>query len=218
MLRNKPKGILFDWDNTLADTWPIIHESLAKTFIAMGETPWTLEETKIRVHKSLRDSFPELFGHRWEEAKDLYMNNFRHCHLEKIRPLPGAHEMLKAIHHFPEVYLAVVSNKTGEFLRKEVEFLGWKDYFKKVVGALDAKRDKPAPDPVHLSLEGSGLEVGPDIWFIGDSLTDMQTAYATGCIPIFYGDGDHTGDEYKDVPPAVHVQHHQDIIEAIRHW
>ena len=61
----RPAALLFDWDNTLADTWPAIHHALAVTFRAMDREPWTLEETRARVRASARDSFPALFGSRW---------------------------------------------------------------------------------------------------------------------------------------------------------
>ena len=57
-----PAAVLLDWDNTLVDSWPVIHEALCETFLALERQPWTLEETKQRVHHSLRDSFPDLFG------------------------------------------------------------------------------------------------------------------------------------------------------------
>ena len=62
----RPRGILFDWDNTLVDSWAVIHEALVVTFEAMGLAPWTLDETKQRARHSLRDAFPRLFGPRWE--------------------------------------------------------------------------------------------------------------------------------------------------------
>ena len=53
----RPVALLFDWDNTLADTWPAIHHALAVTFRAMDREPWTFEETRARVRASARDSF-----------------------------------------------------------------------------------------------------------------------------------------------------------------
>src|SRR5690606_3190282 len=55
-----PRAILFDWDNTLVDTWGVLHRALAATFEAFGRRPWTLEETKRNVRASARDAFPEL--------------------------------------------------------------------------------------------------------------------------------------------------------------
>ena len=64
-----PKALLFDWDNTLVESWDAIHHALVVTFEAMGHEPWSLDETKARVRRSLRDAFPALFGTRWEEAR-----------------------------------------------------------------------------------------------------------------------------------------------------
>ena len=67
----KPKALVFDWDNTLVDSWGTIHAALAETFEAMGHVPWTLEETRQRVRYSMRESFPKLFGDEMTEAKRL---------------------------------------------------------------------------------------------------------------------------------------------------
>ena len=72
VLKTKPQGIIFDWDNTLVDTWPIIHDALNTTFRAFDKPEWTLTETKARVRHSLRDSFPPIFGDKWEQAGDVF--------------------------------------------------------------------------------------------------------------------------------------------------
>ncbi|MDB2415095.1 HAD family hydrolase [Rickettsiales bacterium] len=211
---NKPKAILFDWDNTLADTWPIIHKSLEQTFIDMGKTPWTFEQTKDRVHKSLRDSFPEIFGDCWQEAGDKYLKYFEDIHLEKLIPLNGAKDTLDALLD-SGIYLAVVSNKTGYNLRAEVSHLGWDKYFSKVIGAKDVDEDKPSPKPVHAALDGSGIVAGSDVWFIGDSLSDMQCAYNCGCIPVFYGDQDIKDPKFADYQPQHHAIDHAQLLKII---
>ena len=55
------------------------------------------------------------------------------------------------------VWTAVVSNKTGRFLRAEAQHLGWGSLFQRLIGAGDAAFDKPDAAPVHMALEGSGL-------------------------------------------------------------
>ena len=84
-----PRALLFDWDNTLVDSWDAIHHALVVTFEAMGHEPWSLDETKARVRRSLRDAFPALFGARWEEARKLYLDTFTATHLERHRPGRG---------------------------------------------------------------------------------------------------------------------------------
>lgn len=180
-----PRAILFDWDNTLVDNWPAVNQALNAAFAAMGHEPWTLEETRSRVKKSLRDSFPEMFGDRWTEARDAFYGRFAEVHLDYLDPIPGSAAGLSWLAG-AGIYLGVVSNKAGEYLRAEAVRLGWDAYFGKVVGATDAKRDKPDPAPVHLALAGSGIVAGPDVWFVGDGAIDVECALNAGLTPIAF--------------------------------
>jgi phosphoglycolate phosphatase len=179
----RPRAVAFDWDNTLVDTWPVIHASFKTTLLAMGQEPWTLEQTKDRVSKSLRDAFPELFGDRWEEARDIYYAAFEREHLESLIPLQNA---LDALNHLQGrgIPMVLVSNKTGRYLRREVEHLSWNGYFGSVVGAGDAPSDKPNPEALIMALDPMGLSIGPDIWFVGDSRSDLELARNAGCTGI----------------------------------
>ncbi|MCI5050547.1 MAG: HAD hydrolase-like protein, partial [Rickettsiales bacterium] len=57
----RPRAILFDWDNTLVNTWPTIHEALNVLMREKGREEWTLDQTKANVKKSMRDAFPAMF-------------------------------------------------------------------------------------------------------------------------------------------------------------
>ena len=56
---NRPTALIFDWDNTLVDTWPTIHDALNTMLPQMGHEAWTLSETKQRVR------LPPPPWHRW---------------------------------------------------------------------------------------------------------------------------------------------------------
>ena len=183
----RPRAILFDWDNTLVDSWGTIHEALNFLMRAMEVPEWSLAETKARVRLSLREAFPHYFGARWEEARDIYLNRFSEIHLDRLTPLPGRERMLRGIAG-QGIYLGIVSNKTGELLRREVAWLGWSDYFGSIIGAGDAPADKPAPEPVHLALAPSGVPAGAEVWFVGDTAVDMECALNSGCIAVLLGD------------------------------
>jgi phosphoglycolate phosphatase len=196
---NLPKAVLFDWDNTLVDNWPTIHDALNATFRAMGHPEWTLAETRERVRASLRDSFPAMFGDRWEAARDIFYSRFEARHIETLVPLPGAAELLNALHG-RGVYLGVVSNKTGRYLRKEADALEWTGLFGRLVGAQDATADKPDRAPVDLALDGSGIGAGNAVWFVGDTAMDMACAHAAGCIAVLVGTGGE-GDDFTAGQP-----------------
>jgi phosphoglycolate phosphatase len=208
-----PAALVFDWDNTLVDTWSTIHEALNVMLPQLGHEPWSIEETRRRTHKSLRDAFPALFGDRWEEARKLYLEAFEAIHLDRLTPLPGAAALISGLHADGR-YLAVVSNKTGTLLRKEVEALGWQHCFRKTIGAGDAVRDKPDRAPVDLALAGSLLPADAPVWFVGDLKIDMVCAVNAGCVPVLV----HTevlGGEFEETPPALHFSDCMALARAI---
>ncbi|MBN9543539.1 MAG: HAD family hydrolase [Alphaproteobacteria bacterium] len=208
---HKPKAVLFDWDNTIADTWPVIYKALHKTFEDFGLIPWSFEETKLRVAKSMRDSFPELFGRdRLEEAMLAYRRNYNAFSHDLYPIFDGARELLAHLQN-EGIYTAVVSNKTGAILRHETDSLDMTKLFNKVIGSLDAKRDKPFPDPVYLALDGSNIEPSQEVWFIGDSHVDVDCAYNTNCFPVFFGDND----DHLEKKAKLVVNHHDKLKQII---
>ncbi len=183
-----PKAVLFDWDNTLVDTWPCIGKATNITLATMGHLTWTEAEIRERVAGSLRDTFPKIYGDRWEEAREVYYGAFEAVHLETLIPLPGAEDLLRTAKD-AGVIMGVVSNKTGKYLRQEVSHLGWDHYFARKVGAQDAVRDKPAPDPIFMALEGTGVAAGPEVWFVGDAGVDIECGRAADCTTILLHGG-----------------------------
>ena len=127
----KPKAILFDWDNTLVDSWTVIFDALNFTLVSFGKKPWSILKVKARVSKSLRDSFPDLFGEKWEKAAEVFYRRFDDIHISRLKPIEGAQKMLDDILE-QGVFMSVVSNKRGDYLRKEVYHLGWDKYFSKI--------------------------------------------------------------------------------------
>lgn len=199
-----PKAILYDWDNTLVDTWPVIHAATNGLFRHMGMPEWRYEETRARVRKSLRDTFPAIFGDRWEEARDVFYAQFEALHLKELAAARNAPELLGFVTDGLGLPQAVVSNKQGKYLRTEVAQLGWDGYFRQLVGAGDAARDKPAPDPVHAVLETLAIPAGPDVYFVGDSNVDMEIAHVTGLTPVLIHEDPDRDGEFQDHPPALH--------------
>lgn len=174
-----PSAVLFDWDNTLVDSWDSIHWALNQTLDAMGHPPWDMAETRRRVALSLRDSFPALFGERWQEARQIYYDSFAEIHLAHLKPLPGAPNILERLYK-AGIPMGVISNKSGPFIRKEVAHLGWTSYFKHLMGAGDAEADKPSDLPVRLTLGVIGVPADANVWFIGDAPVDMECAANAG--------------------------------------
>lgn len=211
----RPKALLFDWDNTLVDSWGILHHSMNVTLAGMGEPAWSYEETRRRVRASARDAFPELFGERAEEAAALFYRTFEAGHLEALRELPGAGGMIAELAK-SGFYLAVVSNKRGHILRKEAAHLGWNRHFRALVGANDAVRDKPAVEVVELALAGSGLSPGPEVWLVGDTDIDMTCAVNAGCVAVLLRPEPPAKGEFVTAAPHLHLESCAALAQALR--
>ena len=210
----RPRAILFDWDNTLIDSWLAIHDAQNHTLTAFGMEPWTLEETRQRVRGSMRDTFPQMFGSRWLEAGDVFYARFADKHMESLTPLPGARELLEGL-VASGIYLGVVSNKKGHYLRKEAEHLGWNPFFGQIVGAFDAPRDKPSVEPVGMALNGSGIDPGGSVWFAGDADIDLECARNSGCVPVLVRESSPEPDEFVDHPPVLHVDNCMTLLKVV---
>lgn len=211
----RPKAIVFDWDNTLIDSWGSIHDAQNHTLVHFGLEPWSLEQTRRRVRGSMRDSYPDLFGDRWLEAGEVFYARFAARHLETLTPLPSSAEMLEELSS-AGLYLAVVSNKKGDYLRKEASHLGWNRFFHRIVGAFDAEQDKPSVEPVDLALAGSGITRGLDVWFAGDADIDMECAGKAGCLAILLRHEEPERDEFLSHPPMIHVPSCMALCKLVR--
>jgi phosphoglycolate phosphatase len=210
--RPVPSVLLYDWDNTLVDGWAGITAALNAVFSAFDKPLWTVEDTRSRVRVSLRDSFPVMFGDRWEQARDLFYATLKDKHLDHVTPMPGAADALVAGSVLPQ---GVVSNKAGLFLRREVLHLRWDSHFGSVIGAGDARADKPDPAPIFMALEQLGLPANRSVWYLGDTALDMQAARAAGVTAVLIGDASHDGGVER-AAPDIHFHDARNLASHLR--
>jgi phosphoglycolate phosphatase len=212
----KPVALMFDWDNTLVDTTSIIKKATEKTFEVMGKTSADISNVGHEGGKSMPDFFRSVFGGEWEKASVIYRDHYKQHRFAHVTPLPGSDAMLRQLAAaFPELYMAVVSNKLGSFLRDEVEHFQWNTLFQAVVGSQDAPADKPSGEPVYHALLGTDIQPGPHVWFIGDSITDLECAKNSGCTAILYDCNRVAADLIPRYKPAHYVTSHQELAQVL---
>jgi len=187
--RKLPQAILFDWDNTLVDSWRIAYDSINFARRSLELPAITVDDFWSKPHHSMRDAAHDLFGNHREEGERLFYESIRKIHLQELKILEGADRLIQDLIE-RGIYLGIVSNKTGEILRKEVTHLGWEGHFHKVIGSRDTAEDKPSAIPVHTALKDSPIQASHKVWFVGDSIVDVQCARASGCVPVVVGTGD----------------------------
>lgn len=139
---------------------------------------------------------------------DIYYEELSKIHLQSLQPMDGCEDILD---YFAEeqIPMAVVSNKNGEILRKEIAHLGFDFYFTAAVGCFDTPQDKPHPEPLFEALRKSSLSPGLDIWYVGDNAIDYTCALEAGCYPIII---DSNPPENKSYTLGHHTDHLKKIL------
>jgi phosphoglycolate phosphatase len=192
----KPKIILFDWDNTLVETGPVLRKTVNSRIDQLNLDRSLLKNTENTKPLTLKERLERLFGDKWEEVwEDCKKDYLEILEAEGgVKTLPGVVEILDAFNQ-DKIIMALVSNKEKDLLLEEVEQLGLEKYFSAIVGSGDAKEDKPSPLPALLALEKIqktfatiALELPQDCWFIGDSDLDVTSALAANLLPVIVND------------------------------
>lgn len=186
--------LVWDWDNTLVDTYEVIYRSLNDLSRYYKKPEVTPEETLRIIGNSGRKYLFQQYGLNMEEASDFYWK----CYLKNahyVKPIKGAESLLKWTKE--QDFISVVdSNKRGDVLRKECRDLKWTSYFNSMVGSEDTSYEKPSKEMAMSILEK--LEYDRLI-VIGDGLSDMQLAKNLNATSIFVRDIPPAVDEFKNV-------------------
>ena len=214
----RPRAVLFDWDNTLVENWHAIQTALNAALADAGMPPMDMEQVMFQARHSARAIFPNLFGNGAERGREIFLEHFARHQLSGLSIMPGAVELLDLLSGYG-VPLAIVSNKKGDLLRREIDFLGWRSRFASIVGAQDAAADKPDAAPLHMALSCSGLSASDAIWMVGDTDIDMRAAVAAGCYPILVGPGPADPALLDGAEPALRCHNCGGLAGFVRrHW
>ncbi len=178
-----PKAVLFDWDNTIVDTWLLLHQGMCNLFEKRSMEPWSLQQTKDLFHESIRDAFPKLFSDDWEDAINDFHSYSKENHLTDLTLLPYTREIIEILNKL-NIPIGIVSNKNKELVLREIEYVGFSTLVDAVVGSGDAAFDKPHSAPVLFALEQLGISPSSDAWMIGDTPVDWQAAKSAGIFSI----------------------------------
>jgi phosphoglycolate phosphatase len=175
--------VAFDLDGTLADTAPDLAASLNHALAALGRPTVPPESVRHLVghgarallRRGLATSGPapeELVDRGYPIFIDFYAANI--C--DGSRPYAGAEEALDRL-RAEGARLALCTNKPERLTRLLLAALGWSDRFDSVVGGDTLPVRKPDPAPLHEAIARAG---GGRAVFVGDSITDADTARAGG--------------------------------------
>ena len=174
------KGIVFDFDGTLANTLPVIFAC------------YDYSTEKVLGKKADRAPFIETFGQPLyicltsifgEEKGSKICDEYRAYqeihHDELIRPFPGVKETLEQLQQMG-IPMAVVTSKSTPTCLRGAKCLGIADYFVTVIGSEQVTHPKPDPEPTRMALQKLGTKPEETLC-VGDAPYDIISGKAAGC-------------------------------------
>ena len=172
------KTIIFDLDGTLIDSLEDIAVCMNKVLEELNLPIHKIDDYKyfvgsgvdVLVNNALKDSSQEIKNEVLEKFKKEYDQQLH----AKTKPYAGIYELLDELKKL-DYNLAVLSNKPHDFTVAYINYL-FKDYnFKEVHGQ---KKEVPKkPDPIGAINIAKALNIPcSEIFFVGDTMVDMQTA------------------------------------------
>ena len=172
------KTIIFDLDGTLIDSLEDIAVCMNKVLEELNLPIHKIDDYKyfvgsgvdVLVNNALKDSSQEIKNEVLEKFKKEYDQQLH----AKTKPYEGIYELLDELKKL-DYNLAVLSNKPHDFTIAYVDYL-FKNYnFKEV---HEQKKEVPRkPDPIGAINIAKALNIPcSEIFFVGDTKIDMQTA------------------------------------------
>ena len=168
------KIILWDWDNTLADTIEPLKEAFNATFQHYNMPTITRNQMKIFMNSAGSQLFKELFPDlNLNEVKQIYLKNYQK-NVFNLNMLPGAKEALKWAKENGFINI-LASNKHYLILHKEVEISEMAGYFSDICGAEQFSENKPSKVFTDAAL--NKFKNYNQLFTVGDGVSDIKMAH-----------------------------------------
>ncbi|WP_214411493.1 HAD family hydrolase [Sphaerisporangium fuscum] len=181
--------MIFDIDGTLVDTNYLHVVTWWEGFRRQGHDVLMVDIHGAigRAGKDLVEYLlPEASEEEAEAIKGVHSELYK-PHLDEVRPVPGAGELLHTLAGRGMVVVLATSAPKDEADRL-IEVTGAREAVSVLVDADDVDKSKPHPEPVRQALEKSGLDPRHTI-MVGDSVWDMLAARQAkvGCVALRSG-------------------------------
>jgi phosphoglycolate phosphatase len=171
-----PRGIIFDLDGTLVDSFADITAAFCRSFASAGCASPDPADVRPLIGLDLRDMYE-----RFVDASLIdgliaaYRADYAERCADSTRPFPGIVALLDDL-GTAGVPRAVATTKTSWMARTVTQKVGLADRLDHVQGT-DGFAYKPAPDVVLHAARGLGRPVS---WMVGDSWLDIEAGRAAG--------------------------------------
>lgn len=173
------RGIIFDFDGTLIDSYEPITESLNQVREAFGKPPLALGEVKGMVGHGLEHLIEAAIGpDKIADGVRIFRERYAIICESRTTILPQVRETLEELDR-RTYQMAIATNKPSYFARDILKALDVEHLFVEVLGPNDVER--PKPDPEMLEIIMSRLGLGSDeTLYVGDMPLDIEVARNAG--------------------------------------
>jgi pyrophosphatase PpaX len=168
------RGLVFDFDGTLVDSYPLIEEAFAHVMRTHRLDDAARELFRRSRGLPLPEQMKLVAPDMWEDLVATYRSV--DATLGHARVFRGIPTLVRTLHR-AGAPLGVVSCKRRALVEAELEAAGLRPYFDLVIGYEDVTPPKPAPDPLLAAIGRLGLARSSAI-YVGDSMVDLQTGRA----------------------------------------
>ena len=173
------RGLIFDFDGTLIDSYEAISESLNLVRAKFSKPAYPPAEVKAMVGHGLEQLLEKAIGAaNVEEGVRIFRDSYGAICERKTRILPQVKETLDELDR-RGYRMGIATNKPSYFARVILKALEMEHLFSEVLGPNDV--DKPKPDPEMLEIIMMRIGLSPDeVAYVGDMLLDIEVARRAG--------------------------------------
>jgi phosphoglycolate phosphatase len=173
------RGIIFDFDGTLIDSYEPITESLNHVRQAFGRPPLALDEVKGMVGHGLEHLIEAAVGRdNVTEGVRLFREKYATLCQSRTTIMPQVRDTLEELDR-RGYQMAIATNKPSYFARDILKALDIEHLFAEVLGPNDVERPKPDPEMVEIIMMRLGLGTD-EVVYVGDMPLDVEVARNAG--------------------------------------
>ncbi len=210
------KATVFDLDGTLINSLEDIVNAFNFVLQEMGypvlEKNRIKEKTGLPIKERVIDALPEGDNNekRIAEFHKKYRRELRsHC-LDNTRPYDGVFQMLKALKK-QGFKTGIFTNKNEKTANMVIRELLSEHNFDVIRGKRSGVPEKPNPTAAYLIADELGIAV-EQIIYVGDTIVDIETAKASGMLPVGVAWGFNSPQMLENHGAQVILEHPNDLI------
>lgn len=213
----RPRHVVWDWNGTLFDDFPLILDSCNAALAALGGAPVDEEGYRSRFIRPVKAFYEDILGREvsdddWIEIDQAFHDHY-HARIDEAALRGSTLDALGVVEESGATQ-SLLSMWHHDQLLPFTFRLGISDRFQRIDGRRDEGGGSKAPYlRAHLAaLAEEGTELDPgDVLMIGDTLDDAASAADVGTRAVLFTGGEHGPESLAQAGfPVAH-----DLIEAL---